>query len=67
MTIKKLGFKDYVKKYFEPLTRDCWICIYDKVELGFAPSDLGHYYKEDLQNEYEKYLKGTAENMGYEE
>lgn len=67
MTTTKLGFKDYVKKYFEPLTRDCWTSRYDKVELGFAPQDLGRYYKEDLQEAYEKYLKGCGEDMGYEE
>jgi len=68
MTTTKLGFKDYVKKYFEELSRDCWTCRYDKVVLGFATSDLGRYYKEDLQEEYDKYLKGTSEDdMGYEE
>jgi hypothetical protein len=66
--MSKLNFKTYVKKYFEPLTRDCWTCRYDSVVLGFAPSDLGHYYIEDLPEEYKKYLDGTADdNMGYEE
>ena len=63
----KLNFEDYVEKYFEPLTKSVWISIYEKVEAGFAPSDLSHYKMEDLKEYYEKYLDGTEDFLEYDE
>jgi len=63
----KLNFKDYVEKYFEPLTHDVWTSVYEKVEVGFAPSDLSHYEDEDLRVSYEKYLDGSEDFLEYDE
>lgn len=64
---KKLGFNTWVNKYFEKLTHDTWTSIYEKVEVGFAPSDLSHYMLNDLEERYEKYLDGTEDFLEYEE
>lgn len=61
----KLEFNKWVDKYFEPLTKNCYTSIYEKVEMGFAPSDLSHYYMEDLEEEYQEYLNQKLDQ--YEE
>jgi len=63
----KLKFEDYIKKYFEPLTKDVWTSVYEKVEVGSAPSDLSHYEDGDLKKSYKKYLNGTEDFLEYDE
>lgn len=63
----KLDYKQWVDKYFEKLTHDTWTSIYEKVEVGFAPSDLSHYMVKDLKERYKKYLDGTEDFLEYEE
>lgn len=63
----KLDYKQWVDKYFEKLTHDTWTSIYEKVEAGFAPSDLSHYMVKDLKECYKKYLDGTEDFLEYEE
>ena len=63
----KLDYKQWVDKYFEKLTHDTWTSIYEKVEAGFAPSDLSHYMVKDLKERYKKYLDGTEDFLEYEE
>lgn len=63
----KIDYKEWLKKYFEELTHDTWISVYEKVEVGFATSDLSHYRKKDLKECYKKYLNETEDFLKYEE
>lgn len=65
--MKKLDFKSWVKKYFEELTHNTWTSIYEKQEIGFAPSDLSRYSKKDLEEEYNLYLKNENDFNKYDE
>jgi len=58
--MKKLNYKDWVKKYFTD--NDGWhYSNHELIVLGFAWSDLSHYKTPDLKEEYQHYLKGTAD------
>ena len=63
----KLKFEDFVKEHFEQLTKDVWTSIYEKVEIGFAASDLSHYYSDDLNKAYAKYLKDDEDFLDYKD
>lgn len=65
--IKKLSYNAWVSKYFEKLTHDTWTSVYEKVEVGFAPSDLSHYSVDDLKEEYDLYLNDKNDFLEYEE
>lgn len=53
----KLPFKDWVNKYFYDQDGH-HTNIWEQVEKGMAPSDLSHWHKDDLEEEYMCYIKG---------
>jgi hypothetical protein len=40
---------------FEEIHKGVYISLHEKVELGFAPSDLSHYSKKEIREEWKKY------------
>jgi len=64
----KLAFDPWVKKYFDKDSgHSYWTSIYERTEVGFAPSDLSRYSKKDLKEEYAKYMADENDFNVYEE
>ena len=64
----KLSYEKWLSKYFnKDSDHSYWTSIYEKVEVGFAPSDLSHYKEKDLKQCYNKYLDGTEDFLKYKE
>jgi len=61
-TMNKLSYTEWVKKYWDKDDdHNYWTSIYQRVEDGIAPGDLSRYSKDDLKEEYQKYLNDTSD------
>ena len=64
----KLSYSEWVKKYFEKDSdHTYWTSIYERREIGFAPSDMSRYDKKDLREEYNNYKNDKNDFIKYDE
>lgn len=61
MSNEKLTYDEFVDKFFDKEGK-WWISRYEREIVGFAPSDLSHYTKGDLKEEYKMYLDDSFED-----
>ena len=57
----KKTFEQWVKGKYED-RGSYWISVKEKVEWGFAESDLSHYTDKDVRGQYSRYLNAKPKN-----
>lgn len=53
----KLTFDNFVKEYFNKESDELYWTSKKEIQHGVAHPDLSHFKIEDLEDEYQKYLK----------
>ena len=68
MTNKKLGFVEWISKYFnKEYGHTYWTSNYERQVIGFSSSDQSHYNKNNLKREWKLYLKDQNDFNKYQE